>query len=263
MDINLLELWGEMGLPVRGVVILLTLQAVASLAVAVDRLVVLMRSDRVSRAFADRAVPLMAADDWDGLLKEASTSRGSHLANLMHAGLGAFLARRDHGDSPARAAELARRSLERRGTSLSDELNRGMNVLATTGSTAPFVGLLGTVLGIIHAFHLIASEGSGGIGTIGSSIGEALIVTGYGLLVAIPTVFVFNWLSGKIARFELGLTNAASELLDRLECLDEAAPKAPREAARSEPSRDEPTSTEPRNGARKLRVDDLPAPARA
>jgi biopolymer transport protein ExbB/biopolymer transport protein TolQ len=92
-----------------------------------------------------------------------------------------------------------------------------MGVLASTGSTAPFVGLLGTVLGIMHAFELIAAEGQGGIGTIGGAIGEALIVTGYGLLVAIPTVLVFNWLSNKIAAFETGLVNSAGELVDRLE----------------------------------------------
>jgi biopolymer transport protein ExbB/TolQ len=92
-----------------------------------------------------------------------------------------------------------------------------MNVLASTGSTAPFVGLLGTVLGIIHAFKMIAQNGSGGIGTIGAAIGEALIVTGYGLCVAIPSVLIFNWLSGRIADYEAGLINAGSELVDRLE----------------------------------------------
>ena len=94
-------------------------------------------------------------------------------------------------------------------------------MLASTGSTAPFVGLLGTVLGIINAFQMIAASGSGGIGTIGAAIGEALIVTGYGLCVAIPTVLLFNWISGRISRFEMGLTNAGSELADRLEVSDD------------------------------------------
>jgi biopolymer transport protein ExbB/TolQ len=92
-----------------------------------------------------------------------------------------------------------------------------MNVLASTGSTAPFVGLLGTVLGIINAFKLIAANGSGGIGTIGAAIGEALVVTGYGLVVAIPSVLVFNWLSGRITNYESGLLNSGGELIDRLE----------------------------------------------
>src|SRR6185295_17519378 len=112
------------------------------------------------------------------------------------------------GHNRERAAELTRRALERKAEPLGRELNRGLNVLASTGSTAPFVGLLGTVLGIIHAFKLIAASGSGGIGTIGSAIGEALIVTGYGLIVAIPVVLLFNLLSSRIAVYEAGLLNA-------------------------------------------------------
>jgi len=96
-------------------------------------------------------------------------------------------------------------------------LNRGMNVLASTGSTGPFIGLLGTVLGILNAFHSMAQGGSGGIATIGASIGEALVVTGYGLMVAIPAVLIFNFLSARIAKYEAGLANAGSELVDQLE----------------------------------------------
>jgi len=88
------------------------------------------------------------------------------------------------------------------------------------------VGLLGTVLGIINAFKLIAATGSGGIGSIGAAIGEALVVTGYGLIVAIPSVLVFNFLSSRIGTYEAGLLNAGSELVDRLELSDEGAPAA-------------------------------------
>lgn len=220
MDINLVELWGQMGLPVRGVVFVLTAQAVFSLAVAVDRLIVLFRSGRASRSFAQLAAPLVETGKWTTLRDRAKASATAHLPAMLHAGVATFLASRDRGESTERAAEHARRALERRSATLSDDLNKGMNVLASTGSTAPFVGLLGTVLGIIHAFHQIAAEGSGGIGTIGGSIGEALIVTGYGLVIAIPTVLIFNTLSGRIARFELGLANSAGELLDRMEASD-------------------------------------------
>lgn len=222
MNINLLELWHEMGLPVRVVVIVLTLQAIASIAVAIDRLILLYRSQSASRAFAAEAAPLVERGEWAQLFATASQARGSHLALLLYTGLRVFLDRSRAGDSPERAAELARRAIERKGESVSEELNRGLNVLASTGSTAPFVGLLGTVLGIISAFQLIAASGSGGIGTIGAAIGEALVVTGYGLCVAIPTVLLFNWISGRISRVEMGLTNAGSELADRLEVSDGA-----------------------------------------
>lgn len=232
MDINLMELWSQMGLPVRGVVLVLTAQAVFSLAVAVDRLVMLFRSGRASRAFASSAATLVETGRWTELRDRAKSEASAHLPAMLHTGVATFLASRERGETTDRAAEHARRALERRSASLSDDLNKGMNVLASTGSTAPFVGLLGTVLGIIHAFHQIAAEGSGGIGTIGGSIGEALIVTGYGLVIAIPTVLIFNMLSGRIARFELGLSNSAGELLDRMEASD-AGSEEPAAAASS------------------------------
>lgn len=234
MNINLIELWAEMALPVRVVVIVLTLQAVFSIAVVIDRALLLFRSQAASRAFAQKAAPMMARGDWQALFVAASTAKGSHLALMTYTGLETFLDRQRAGDDAERAAELARRSVERKGESLSDELNRGLNVLASTGSTAPFVGLLGTVLGILNAFQMIAASGSGGIGTIGAAIGEALIVTGYGLTVAIPTVLAFNWISGRISRLEMGLTNAASELTDRLEVSDAPGPVEPYRGTRSE-----------------------------
>jgi biopolymer transport protein ExbB/TolQ len=224
MQINLMELWANMGLPVKGVVVVLTLQAVACVAVVIDRLLVLASSGARARQFAAAVQGAMLAGDYPQVLAAASSAKPSHLTGYLEAGIRTFLARREAGDGLERAAELARRALERKGDAISRDLNRGMNVLASTGSTAPFVGLLGTVLGIIHAFKLIAATGSGGIGTIGAAIGEALIVTGYGLVVAIPAVLVFNWLSGRIADYEGGLLNSGSELVDRFETSTGSAP---------------------------------------
>ena len=217
MEINLAELWNEMGTPVRVVVIVLTLQAIGCIAVAIDRIALLVRSGWRSRDFAKKASALLDDGDYEGVLRLASKASGSHLASFMYTGIKTFLDRRYAGDPRDVAAERTRRALDRKGESLSQSLNRGMGVLASTGSTAPFVGLLGTVLGIINAFKLIAASGSGGIGTIGSAIGEALIVTGYGLVVAIPAVLIFNAISTRINKFETGLVNAASELVDTLE----------------------------------------------
>jgi biopolymer transport protein ExbB/TolQ len=217
MEINLVELWAAMGLPVRAVVVLLTLQATACVAVVIDRLVLLAASSGRARSVAASLEAALNARDYERALGATTSGKPSHLGSYLGAGLRTFVDRKRAGDRDERAAELARRALERKGDAVSRELNRGMNVLASTGSTAPFVGLLGTVLGIIHAFKLIAESGSGGIGTIGSAIGEALIVTGYGLVVAIPAVLIFNWLSGRIAEYEAGMLNAGSELVDRLE----------------------------------------------
>jgi biopolymer transport protein ExbB/biopolymer transport protein TolQ len=217
MEINFVELWGGMGLAVKLVVLVLTAQAIACIAVVCDRVWVLLQSRARAKEFAATVQPAMEAGQYDQVVRSADQVRSSHLATYMTFGLSTFLGRVNAGDDAQRAAELTRRALERKGDAISRELNRGMNVLASTGSTAPFVGLLGTVLGIIHAFKMIAVNGSGGIGTIGSAIGEALIVTGYGLCVAIPSVLVFNWLSARIADYEAGLINAGSELVDRLE----------------------------------------------
>jgi biopolymer transport protein ExbB/TolQ len=217
MQISLIELWRNMGLPVRCVVILLTLQAVACIAVAIDRIVLLARSSKRARAIAASVQSSMEKGAYKSALDEVSVSQRNPFASYLEHGLRTFLTRQGAGDSATRAAELARRALERKGDAISRDLNRGMNVLASTGSTAPFVGLLGTVLGIINAFKMIALTGSGGLGAIGSSISEALCVTGYGLMVAIPSVLLFNFLSSRIAGYEAGLLNTGSELVDRLE----------------------------------------------
>ncbi|MGD8860097.1 MAG: MotA/TolQ/ExbB proton channel family protein [Myxococcales bacterium] len=217
MEINLMELWSEMGLPVKTVVIVLTLQAIGCITVMIDRLLALYQSNKRAQQFAALAGPAMQSGQYDEVLRSISDVEPSHLTKFLDVGIRTFLGRRHAGDDAERAAELTRRALERKGDAISRDLNRGMNVIASTGSTAPFVGLLGTVLGIINAFKMIAADGSGGIGTIGAAIGEALIVTGYGLMVAIPSVLLFNMLSSMIAKYEAGLLNAGSELVDQLE----------------------------------------------
>jgi len=225
MELDLVEIWSHMGNLVRGVVVVLTIQAVACISVVIDRLIMMYTSKRKSKKFALSVGKQMARGDYAGVLAVANQTKGSHLAQLIGAGLRVFLDQRKLGFGQEKAAEMTGRALERTGDNLSSNLHRGMNVLASTGSTAPFVGLLGTVLGILNAFKLIAEQGSGGIGTIGAAIGEALVVTGYGLTIAIPSVLLFNWLSGRIADLERGLANASGELVDTLACghvIDEA-----------------------------------------
>lgn len=233
MDIDLIELWSHMSILVRGVVVVLTVQALLCTYVIVDRWIVLITSQSRSRKFAMSAGARLEAGDYEGVVAIAREHGKSHLANYIATGLSVFLERRREGHDRAKAAELAKRALERKGENLSESLNRGLNILASTGSTAPFIGLLGTVLGILSAFRLIGEEASGGMGTIGPAISEALIVTGYGLLVAIPAVLTFNWVSARIAKYEAGLANAGSELVDQLEAGSSAthAPEEEREEA--------------------------------
>jgi biopolymer transport protein ExbB/TolQ len=195
----------------------LTMQAVACIAVVLDRVVLLARSSAQARKFALSVESAMEAGAYQSAIADAEAFKNNHFASYLELGLRTFLRRQSAGDDATRAAELVRRALERKGDAISRDLNRGMNILASTGSTAPFVGLLGTVLGIINAFKMIALTGSGGLGSIGSAISEALCVTGYGLVVAIPSVLLFNFLSSRIASYEAALLNAGGELVDRLE----------------------------------------------
>lgn len=247
MEINLLEMWKNMGMPVRGVVIVLTLQAVACLAVTVDRLILLARSRGASRKFVASVSSEGSALDPARLLSLAEAHENSHLASYLGKGLRSFVDLTKRGHTSAEAAHLTRRVLERKAEPLGRDLNRFMNVLASTGSTAPFVGLLGTVLGIIHAFKMIAASGSGGIGTIGAAIGEALIVTGYGLIVAIPTVLLFNWLSGRLAGYEGDIQNAAGDMMDRLEHDSLADPMSGEQGRSGRASKASGASTPTRN----------------
>jgi biopolymer transport protein ExbB/TolQ len=224
MELNLVDLWSHMGWPVRSVVIVLTIQAVATLSATVDRLLMLSLSRRRSREFALKARDHLERGNEQGLFSLAEKTRGSHLADYLGAGLKAYFDSLKRSGDSDKAVALARRALERKGESVGQDLNRKMSVIASTGSTAPFVGLLGTVLGIINAFHMIAATGGGGIGTIGAAIGEALVVTGYGLVVAIPSVLLFNWLSGKISLYESGLVEAGGEMIDELDGREGGAP---------------------------------------
>jgi len=221
MEMNLVEMWQGMSSLVKTVVIVLTLQAVGTIYVTVDRLFLLLVAGIRGRKFARKAGPLLAKGDHRAALALAHKDGRSHLAGVIKTGIETFSAQVKSGQTSAKAAELAGRALSRKGELVSAELFRGMNLLASTGSTAPFVGLLGTVLGILNAFKLVGQQGSGGMGTIGVAIAEALVVTGYGLMVAIPTVLLYNSLSARLSKYEAGLMHAQSELVDALESSEE------------------------------------------
>ncbi len=110
--------------------------------------------------------------------------------------------------------EAAKRAVERATIKGILEFKRGINALATIGSTGPFVGLFGTVFGIITAFQGIAISGSGGLGSTAQGIAEALITTGAGIGVAVIAVWFFNFLLNKIDVFTGEMANASSELID-------------------------------------------------
>ena len=110
--------------------------------------------------------------------------------------------------------DTVRRSIQRATALTANDLKKGVTRLATIGSTAPFVGLLGTVVGVINAFVGIASTGSGGIGAVSAGIAEALVETALGLFVAIPAVWFYNYLTSRLEYFNVEMDNSSSELVD-------------------------------------------------
>ena len=213
MELSLLEIWHSMGLVARLVAISLVVMGFLSLFVVIERLLVLLRTEGDSMRFASKARPLLDAGDAEPLRALARTFPRNPLARITAIGIDTYEANLEAKDP----IDMTRRELVRKLETFSAEARRGMGMLASIGSTAPFIGLFGTVIGIITAFQGIASAGGGGLGAVSAGIAEALIVTAVGLVVAIASVLFYNYLSGRFDRLDMRMQHAAGELIDYLE----------------------------------------------
>lgn len=211
MDFSLGHLWSQMGLFARLVVLVMGVMSVASLVVMFERLVVYFRSGSESVAFATKMAGLLANGDVAAAAAAGVTKNVGHLGRTINAGLVAFKTAPKDKDV---AIESVARALERQAAREVQGFKRGLGVLATVGSTAPFVGLLGTTMGIVNSFQQMAASGSGGLATVSAGIAEALITTAFGLLVAIPAVMAFNFLQGWIDARAVDLSESSNEFLD-------------------------------------------------
>ncbi|MBL8954944.1 MAG: MotA/TolQ/ExbB proton channel family protein [Myxococcaceae bacterium] len=214
---DLEKIIGHMGPFAMAIAVALMVMGVAALAVFLERMVMYARSRYRSRRFAAKARAMLERDEREPLMKEAAATRGSWLAALLGKGLETYSKAEKAGSTTLSPVEATRRELERQTEALDADVRRGHSVLASVGSVAPFVGLLGTVVGIIDAFQGIAKEGSGGLGAVSLGIAEALVVTALGLLVAIPAVLAHNWLTTQAEGIGRALDQARGELLDFLE----------------------------------------------
>ncbi len=217
MSFDLLHIWQSMGLISRLIAFVLVGMAIACVAVTVERMIALAQNTKASRAFAAHASGLIGAGDFEGLIERGRAYERSVMARLFRSVAERFVATRRKSRGGLDPVEAARADAAREQEALSGELRRGMGVLATVGSIAPFVGLLGTVMGIIAAFQGIKDAGSGGLGAVSVGISEALIETALGLVVAIPAVIAFNYLSQRVAGIEGALSRSAGRFLDELE----------------------------------------------
>jgi biopolymer transport protein ExbB len=217
-ELDFIELFEQMTPVAWGVAIILFVMSFWSVGVAIERIYTYSQARKQSKLYA----PQVAKHLKDGRLKEAialSSSkdyRYSHLAKVVLAGLQEYQFQQESGSQLGREdlLDTVRRSIQRATALTTSDLKKGVNTLATIGSTAPFVGLLGTVVGVINAFTGIASTGSGGIGAVSAGIAEALIETALGLFVAIPAVWFYNYLTGRLEYFNVEMDNSSSELVD-------------------------------------------------
>jgi biopolymer transport protein ExbB/biopolymer transport protein TolQ len=211
---NVTEIFSHMGVIGWCVVVCLLLMSVYSIGVTADKL----RSFRACRRQSVEFLPELAKALKDHKLQEAVgvalRYNRSHVARVVVAGLREFLTDEAEFRDARDLVSAVGRALERATALTSAEMKKGLGGLATIGATAPFVGLFGTVVGIIHAFQGIAATGSGGIAAVSAGIAEALITTAAGLFVAIPAVVAFNYFTGALERFQIEMGNSSAELMD-------------------------------------------------
>ena len=215
---DLMHMWNEMGWVAKGIGVILIFMSMISFGVAIERIYTFAQARKQSKLYA----PQVAKHLKDGRLKDAiaiSSSKNyrySHLAKVVLAGMQEYQFQQESGGNLSREdlVDTVRRAIQRASALTANDLKKGVSSLATIGATAPFVGLLGTVVGIINAFQGIAAAGSGGLAAVSAGISEALVETALGLVVAIPAVWFYNYLSGRIEYFNVEMDNSSSELLD-------------------------------------------------
>ncbi len=214
MNFDLMSMWGVMAWPARIVVIVLFLMSAWSIGVMIDRLIAYNGARKQSRQFAPAVAGALREGKLDEAIKIADRFNKSHLAKVVVAGLQEFRAHQLSSEISGEEIEASKRALERAEAIVHAELKRGISSLATIGSTSPFVGLFGTVVGIINAFKGITQQKSTGLSAVAGGISEALVTTAVGLFVAVPAVWMYNYFTNRIEAFDVEMGNSSSELID-------------------------------------------------
>ena len=217
MELSLLHLWSDAGWFARGIIGLLAVMSIFSLAVTVQKWFRFRKGTKETAKFAPEFARFLQEEQLDDAIALAEEHKVSHVARV----LGEALAEvkpllRDRATVTSADINSSERAIERQMLILLSELKRGTAVLATVGSTAPFVGLLGTTMGIVNSFTGMATSGSGGLAAVSAGISEALITTAFGLAVAIPAVWLYNYFQTKIENLTVEMVYTSKELIDFL-----------------------------------------------
>jgi biopolymer transport protein ExbB/TolQ len=216
MQFGLVEMWKAMGAVAKGVSIILISLSIISLYLFIERQLFFIRARSKSKAAAPKLADLLKS----GNIKEAlalatkKENRGSHLARVTAAGITEFLEGKEAGLAFEEQVETASRGCDRAASIFNQELKRGSSVLATIATSSPFIGLFGTISGIINAFRGMALTGSGGIGAVAGGIAEALVTTAFGIGVAIIALWCYNFLNARVEVYDAEMSNTASQVID-------------------------------------------------
>ena len=215
MNVSLLGLWHSMSPLCHGVIIVLFAMFLRSLIVTVSRLVRYRLARRQSQIYIQHSALAFSEGRLDEAISVAGENRKSHIASVVAAGL------TDYCSAPANmphevVIDGVQQKLDRSSATIHEEMKQGLSGLATIASTAPFVGLFGTVIGILDAFSAIGSVQGEVIKVIAGSIAEALITTAIGLSVAVPAVWFYNFLTNQMDAFGVEMKNASLELVTYL-----------------------------------------------
>lgn len=214
MGINIAELWTQMGIVAKLVVVILGIMSAYSISIMIERWLVYRQARKQSRVFTPAVAECLKEGKIDEAIALGEQNNKSHLAKVLVSGLHELQAHAKSKEIPGEDIEAAKRALERATAIGISDLKRGLGGLATIGSTAPFVGLFGTTVGIINAFQGMKTEETAGIAAVAGGIAEALVTTAFGLFVAVPAVMAFNAFTNKIETFTIEMDNSSSELID-------------------------------------------------
>jgi biopolymer transport protein ExbB/TolQ len=216
MQFGLIEMWQQMGMVARTVSILLIGLSIVSLYIFIERQMTFARAKKRSQEVAPKLADLLKAGNIRDALSLASKkdNKASHLARVTAAGIQEFMEGKEARLSPEQQVETATRGCERAMVMYDQELKRGLAILATIATSAPFIGLFGTISGIINAFRGMALTGSGGIGAVAGGISEALVTTAFGIAVAIIALWCYNTLNTRVEVYGAEMTNTTSQVVD-------------------------------------------------
>jgi biopolymer transport protein ExbB len=223
MNFTILGLWNQMSIVPKGVVVILLLMSVYAIGIAVERVFAFRRGRHESIGYIGALQPLITAP---GRLREAvGLDRrwgASPVARVIASGINEFARgmerlgqRRSDPAKVEGVVNSAGRSMARVKERELTNLRRGLPGLATISSSAPFVGLFGTVFGIITAFRKMSDPNApGGLASVSAGIAEALLTTAVGLAVAIVSVWLYNFFTIKVDLVTVDVEETASEVID-------------------------------------------------